>query len=118
MYNVFPRDGYNFKQVTQEQSLRTLEQFEQHRENIATLFAYSDWIRKVIYTINAIESLNSDICQTTKRHKLFPSDEAATKVVYLAITQTSKKWTTSILDWRSTLNQFSIMFKSWMTDSI
>ena len=113
-----------YQAVTQEQALFALEQFEQrwpqypqivklwqrHWENVMTLFAYPDYIRKVIYTTNAIESLNSVIRSATKRHKLFPSDEAALKVVYLAIMQTSKKWTMPIRDWRSALNQFSIMF--------
>ena len=58
------------------------------------------------------------IRSATKRHKLFPSDEAALKVVYLAIMQASKKWTMPIRDWRSALNQFSIMFGERVTDRI
>lgn len=121
-----------YQAVTQEQALFALEQFEQrwpqypqivklwqrHWENVMTLFAYPDYIRKVIYTTNAIESLNSVIRSATKRHKLFPSDEAALKVVYLAIMQASKKWTMPIRDWRSALNQFSIMFGERVTDRI
>lgn len=121
-----------YQAVTQEQALFALEQFEQHWpqypqivklwqrhwENVMTLFAYPDYIRKTIYTTNAIESLNSVIRSATKRHKLFPSDEAALKVVYLAIMQTSKKWTMPIRDWRSALNQFSIMFGERVTDRI
>ena len=121
-----------YQAVTQEQALFALEQFEQHWpqypqivklwqrhwENVMTLFAYPDYIRKVIYTTNAIESLNSVIRSATKRHKLFPSDEAALKVVYLAIMQASKKWTMPIQDWRSALNQFSIMFGERVTDRI
>lgn len=121
-----------YQAVTQEQALFALEQFEQHWpqypqivklwqrhwENVMTLFAYPDYIRKTIYTTNAIESLNSVIRSATKRHKLFPSDEAALKVVYLAIMQVSKKWTMPIRDWRSALNQFSIMFGERVTDRI
>lgn len=121
-----------YQAVTQEQALFALEQFEQHWpqypqivklwqrhwENVMTLFAYPDYIRKIIYTTNAIESLNSVIRSATKRHKLFPSDEAALKVVYLAIMQASKKWTMPIRDWRSALNQFSIMFGERVTDRI
>jgi transposase-like protein len=121
-----------YQAVTQEQALFALEQFEQHWpqypqivklwqrhwENVMTLFAYPDYIRKTIYTTNAIESLNSVIRSATKRHKLFPSDEAALKVVYLAIMQASKKWTMPIRDWRSALNQFSIMFGERVTDRI
>jgi transposase-like protein len=67
-------------------------------------------IRKAIYTTNAIESLNSVIRSATKRRKLFPSDESAMKVVYLAISQAAKKWTMPIHNWRMALNRFMIEF--------
>jgi len=64
----------------------------------------------VIYTTNAIESLNSVIRKATKRRKLFPSDDSALKVAFLAIQQASKKWTMPIRDWRPALNRFIIKF--------
>ncbi|WP_445947026.1 transposase, partial [Shewanella sp.] len=67
-------------------------------------------IRKVIYTTNAIESLNSVIRKATKRRKLFPSDDSALKVAFLAIQQASKKWTMPLRDWRPALNRFIIEF--------
>ena len=81
-----------------------------HWENLRTLFDYPPEIRKAIYTTNAIESLNSVIRSATKRRKLFPSDTAATKVIYLAIMQASKKWTMPIRNWRAALNRFDIEF--------
>ncbi len=54
-------------------------------ENISTLFAYPDEIRKVIYTTNAIESLNSVIRKAVNNKKIFPDDQSAFKVVFLAI---------------------------------
>jgi transposase-like protein len=63
-------------------------------------FDYPPQIRKAIYTTNAIESLNSVIRKATKKPKLFPTDNAALKVVYLAINQASKKWTMPIQNWR------------------
>ena len=121
-----------YQAVTQEQALVALNQFEQNWpqypqitqlwrrnwDNLITLFGYPDYIRKAIYTTNAIESLNSVIRSATKRHKMFPNDEAALKVVYLATMQASKKWTKPIRDWRSALNQFSIMFGERVTDYI
>lgn len=81
-----------------------------HWDNLITLFEYPPAIRKVIYTTNAIESLNSVIRKATKRRKLFPSDDSALKVAFLAIQQASKKWTMPIRDWRPALNRFIIEF--------
>ena len=61
--------------------------------NLTTIFDYPADIRKVIYTTNAIESLNSVIRKSVKTCKVFPSDDAALKVVFLAIETASKKWT-------------------------
>ena len=63
-----------------------------HWPNLITLFDYPADIRKVIYTTNAIESLNSVIRKSVKTRKVFPNDDAALKVVYLAIESASKKW--------------------------
>ena len=68
-------------------------------------------IRKVIYTTNAIESLNSVIRKAVKTRKLFPSDESATKVIFLAIQAASKKWTMPIRNWKEAMNHFIIEFE-------
>lgn len=81
-----------------------------HWDNLITLFEYPPAIRKVIYTTNAIESLNSVIRKATKRRKLFPNDDSALKVAFLAIEQASKKWTMLIRDWKPALNRFIIEF--------
>ncbi|WP_244060704.1 transposase, partial [Aeromonas caviae] len=67
-------------------------------------------IRKVIYTTNAIESLNSVLRKATKQRKLFPTDDSALKVAFLAIQQASKKWTMPIQNWKLALNRFIIEF--------
>lgn len=79
--------------------------------NIITLFDYPDEIRKVIYTTNAIESLNSVIRKSINNRKIFPNDQSALKVVYLAIQKASQKWTMSVQDWRAAMNRFSIEFE-------
>ncbi|EGB0937272.1 IS256 family transposase, partial [Escherichia coli] len=61
--------------------------------NLATFFAYPADIRKVIYTTNAIESLNSVIRHAIKKRKVFPTDDSVKKVVWLAIQAASQKWT-------------------------
>ena len=81
-----------------------------HWDNLIALFDYPPQIRKAIYTTNAIESLNSVIRKATKKRKLFPTDDAALKVVYLAVNQASRKWTMPIQNWKLALNRFSIEF--------
>ena len=82
-----------------------------HWDNLNTLFRYPPEIRKVIYTTNAIESLNSVIRKSTKKRKIFPHDDSAFKVVYLAIQQASKKWTMPIRNWKAAMNRFMIEFE-------
>jgi transposase-like protein len=82
-----------------------------HWPNLITLFDYPEDIRKVIYTTNAIESLNSVIRKSVKTRKLFPSDNSALKVVYLAIQAASKKWTMPIRNWKAAMNRFMIEFE-------
>lgn len=89
-----------------------------HWDNLITIFDYPPQIRKAIYTTNAIESLNSVIRKATKKRKLFPTDDSALKVVYLAVNQASKKWTMPIQNWKLALNRFSIEFGDRVTDHL
>ncbi|MDR3503905.1 MAG: IS256 family transposase, partial [Legionella sp.] len=122
-----------YQSVTEEEALLALEQFAErwdekypqisrswsaHWHNLNTLFSYPSDIRKAIYTTNAIESLNSVIRKAVKKRKLFPSDESAKKVVYLAIMDASKKWTMPIRDWRPALNRFMIEFEERLTEFV
>jgi putative transposase len=83
-------------------------------EHIIPLFSYPEDIRKAIYTTNAIESLNMSLRKVTKNRGHFPSDEAMFKLLYLALRNIAKKWTMPIRDWKSALNQFSIIFEERM----
>ena len=83
-------------------------------ERIIPLFSYPPEIRKAIYTTNAIESLNMSLRKVTKNRGHFPSDEAMFKLLYLALKNIAKKWTMPIRDWKSALNQFSIIFEGRM----
>jgi len=65
-----------------------------------------------------IESLNSVIRKATKKRKLFPTDDSALKVVYLAVSQASKKWTMPIRNWKMALNRFSIEFGGCITQHL
>ncbi len=83
-------------------------------ERIIPLFSYPPEIRKAIYTTNTIESLNMSLRKVTKNRGSFPNDEAMTKLLYLAMKNISKKWTMPIRDWKSALNQFTILFEGRM----
>lgn len=122
-----------YQSITEEDALMSLEQFEQrwddkypnisrswrnNWQNVSTLFNYPEDIRKAIYTTNAIESLNSVIRKAIKKRKLFPHDDSAKKVIYLAIEQASKKWTMPIRNWKAALNRFMIMFEDRLNDYI
>lgn len=78
--------------------------------NVIPLFDYPDPIRKIIYTTNAIESLNSVIRKAIKNRRIFPNDNSAMKMVYLAVQQASKKWTMPVRDWKPALNRFVIEY--------
>ncbi len=77
---------------------------------VIPFLAFPREIRKVIYTTNAIESLNYSLRRIIKTRGHFPSEEAATKLLYLALVRAEHRWTMPIRDWRSALNQFSVHF--------
>ena len=83
-------------------------------ERIIPLFGYPPEIRKAIYTTNAIESLNMSLRKVTKNRGHFPNDDAMFKLLYLALKNIAKKWTMPIRDWKSALNQFTIIFEERM----
>ena len=76
---------------------------------IVPFFEYPPEIRKVIYTTNAIESLNMSLRKITKNRGSFPNEESAMKLLYLALTNASAKWNT-IQSWKEALNQFEILW--------
>ena len=81
---------------------------------IIPFFDYPSEIRKVIYTTNAIESVNMSLRKITKNRGSFPSDEALVKLFYLALNNISKKWGMPIRDWKAALNRFTIQFEDRM----
>lgn len=81
---------------------------------IIPFFDYPPEIRKVIYTTNAIESVNMSLRKITKNRGSFPSDESLLKLFYLAIQNISQKWTMPIRDWKAALNRFTIQFEDRM----
>jgi putative transposase len=112
--------------ATAEAAERSLTEFEQQwasrypmigrswRNNwtrIIPFFQFPDEIRRVIYTTNAIESLNYSLRKIIKNRSLFPNDEAVFKLLYLALKNIEKKWTMPIREWQQALHQFAIVFE-------
>lgn len=87
------------------------------RNNWARITPFFDCppeIRKIIYTTNAIESVNMSLRKVTKSRGSFPNDESVMKLFYLALQNISKKWTMPLRDWKPALNRFTIQFEERM----
>ena len=78
---------------------------------ITPIFKFSPDVRKVIYTTNAIESLNSTYRKPNRQRSVFPSDTALLKALYLATFEATKKWTMSIRNWGQVYSELSIMYE-------
>ena len=77
--------------------------------HVTPFFAYPEEIRKVIYTTNAVESLNRSLRKIIKTRGSFPNEEAALKLLYLALERISKKWTLPLQNWKAALQRFAIL---------
>ena len=81
-----------------------------HWENVIPIFDYPMEIRKVIYTTNAIESLNRSLRKVIKTKAVFPDEQSVLKLMYLAMNNIAKRWNRPIKDWRAALSHFAILF--------
>jgi len=79
---------------------------------VIPFFAHPEEIRRVIYTTNAIESLNMSLRKVTKARGSFPNDDAVFKLLYLALRNIAKKWTKPVHDWKAALNRFAIIYEN------
>lgn len=133
-YKAVAKDlKYIYQSVTETQARQALEDFAKkwddkypqvskmwyrHWPHLITLFDYPEEIRRAIYTTNAIESLNSVIRKIINKRKIFPHDDSAMKIIFLAVEQASKRWTMSIRNWKTALNRFMIEFEDRLIDHI
>jgi putative transposase len=83
-------------------------------QRIIPFFDYPPEIRRIIYTTNAIESVNMSLRKVSKSRGSFPNDEAVIKLFYLALINIAKKWSMPLRDWKPALNRFTIQFKERM----
>ena len=104
-----------FEAKWDQQYLPIGQSWRRNWERIIPFFDYPAEIRKVIYTTNAIESINMSLRKVIKTRSSFPTDEAVSKLFYLALNNISKKWTMPIRDWKGALNRFTIQFDDRMS---
>ncbi len=89
--------------------------WQQRWTDLVPFLEYPPEIRKVIYTTNAIESMNYSIRKVTKNRLSFPSSESALKLVFMALQNIEKKWTMPIREWSQALNYLAIKFEGRIT---
>lgn len=87
-------------------------------EQVIPFFAYPPEVRKIIYTTNAIESLHMQLRKIVKNRGHFPSDEAASKLLYLALRNIEKNWKMPPVTWKQAANQFAILFGERFTNAL
>ena len=90
--------------------LKQLERVTEKWDVISPIFKFFADVRKVIYTTNAIESLNSGYRRLNKQRSVFPSDTALLKALYLATHEITKKWTMPLRNWGRVLGELEIMY--------
>ena len=79
-------------------------------EQIIPFFAFAPAVRKIVYTTNAIEALNAKLRRAVRARGHFPSDEAATKLIFLVLRQVAQQWKMPPREWAEAKTQFAIMF--------
>ena len=112
-----------YKAPTEESALKYLDEFEEKWgkeyplalriwdrdwERISTMFRFTDEIRKLVYTTNAIESVHSQFRKVTRSKNQFPDDISVLKMLYLSSLEVSKKWTKRLPNWNRILAELSI----------
>ena len=89
----------------------SMKRWKDNWDAISPIFKFSATVRKVIYTTNAIESLNSTYRKLNRQRSVFPSDTALLKALYLATFEATKKWTSTIRNWAQVYGELSIMYE-------
>ncbi|MCX7692745.1 MAG: IS256 family transposase [Tepidimonas taiwanensis] len=79
---------------------------------VIPFFAFPPEVRRIIYTTNAIESLNAKLRRAVRTRGHFPTDEAAMKLLFLVLRQTAEQWKMPPREWCEAKNQFAIMFET------
>ena len=102
----------NLRKNGTSNTLITVKSWEDNWENLTAFLTYPAEIRKLIYTTNIIESFNASLRKYTKNKRVFPTDDAALKSIYLAAQQIRTKWQKSRFGWAQIYNQLYIHFEN------
>ena len=89
----------------------SMRSWKQNWDAISPIFKFSTAVRRVIYTTNAIESLNATYRKLNRQRSVFPSDTALLKALYLSTFEATKKWTMPIRNWGQVYGELSIMYE-------
>ncbi|NBH72889.1 IS256 family transposase [Clostridiaceae bacterium] len=89
----------------------SMRSWKQNWDAISPIFKFSAAVRKVLYTTNAIESLNATYRKLNRQRSVFPSDKALLKALYLSTFEATKKWTVPIRNWGQVYGELSIMYE-------
>jgi transposase-like protein len=101
----------DFEEIWGDKYSYAIKSWRTNWEELTVFFEFPVEIRKIIYTTNLIENLNGKIRKYTKNKLSFPTDDAVVKSVYLAVHESTKKWTMPIRNWGVILNQFLVIFE-------
>lgn len=85
-------------------------------DRVIPFFAFPPAVRRVVYTTNAIESIHSQLRKIIKTRGHFPSDDAATKLIWLALRNITADWGRAARQWREAMNQFAILYEERFTN--
>ena len=94
----------------------SMRSWKQNWDALSPIFKFSAVVRKVIYTTNAIESLNATYRKLNRQRSVFPSDTALEKMLYLASENVVKKWTQRYRNWDQVLNQLIVLYGERLTN--
>jgi putative transposase len=100
-----------FEEAWGEQYPMVVRSWRANWANLTPFFDYPPDLRKVIYTTNAIESINSQLRKVVKKRGAFPTPESVRKVMYLAMTRASERWSRPVKDWAKALNHLAVVFE-------
>ena len=100
----------------EEKYPRAMKRWYDNWDAISPIFKFSADVRTVIYTTNAIESLNSTYRRLNSQRSVFPSDTALLKALYLSTFEATKKWNMPIRNWGKVYGELAIMYDGWLPD--
>ena len=118
--HLYPDFSILVNEFTEESAKEFREKlFELSRKNpykpiIIYIDSYGGYVDSLAAMVEAIESVNMSLRKVTQNRGAFPNDESMIKLLYLALRNISKKWTMPIRNWKSALNQFTIIFEDRM----